>query len=231
MTGNVLRIGPIALAGLVTCFSCKAQTTNDSVIKTIINETTNAGVIMTSKFSVSEKNQKELLAIARQSIDYYLKNGKEKTFETMETGLLTPAAVFVTLTQKGQLRGCIGTLEPRAPLFQTVASFAVAAAVHDSRFNPLTTNELPLTHIEISVLSPMDRVKSGDEIKQNIHGVVVKQGSRSGLFLPQVWEHFSTKEDFMDELCRQKAHLPANAWKDPKTELLVFTVFAFEDPK
>lgn len=186
---------------------------------------------MTNKFSVSEKHQKELLRIARESIEYFLKNGKQKTFQATDAELLAPGAVFVTLTQNGQLRGCIGTLEPRSALFQAVADFAVAAAVSDNRFNQLTLKELPATHIEISVLSPMERAKSPDEIKQNVHGVVVRRGGRSGLFLPQVWEHFSTKEGFMDELCRQKAHLPANAWKDPGTELLIFTVFAFEEPK
>lgn len=184
---------------------------------------------MTNKFSVSETHQKELLGIARQAIECHLKNGKEMVFETKAEEMKTPAAVFVTLTQKGQLRGCIGTLEPRSPLFKAVAEYAIAAAVSDGRFSPLTLKELPATHIEISVLSPMERVKSAEDIKQNIHGVVVRRGFNSGLFLPQVWEHFSTKADFLDELCRQKAHLPADAWKDSKTELLVFTVFAFEE--
>lgn len=231
MTCALFRIGAVAIACLVSVCGCGAQPAGNGATSAVTNEATKPGVTMTNKFSVSEKNQKELLSIARQAIEHYLKNGKEKRFESKDAEMMAPGAVFVTLTQKGQLRGCIGTLEPRSALFQAVADYAVAAAVNDGRFNPLTLQELPVTHIEISVLSPMERVKSAADIKQNVHGVVVKQGFRSGLFLPQVWEHFSKKEDFLDELCRQKAHLPANAWQDPKTELLIFTVSAFEEPK
>jgi AmmeMemoRadiSam system protein A len=111
-----------------------------------------------------------------------------------------------------------------------VADFAVAAAVEDSRFQPVTARELPGLRIEISVLSPMERVPNADSIQPQVHGVLVRRGRHQGLFLPQVWEHFDRKEDFMDELCRQKAHLEARAWQDPATELYTFTVFAFEEP-
>jgi AmmeMemoRadiSam system protein A len=114
-------------------------------------------------------------------------------------------------------------------LLETVADFAVAAAVEDNRFSPVTARELPGLRIEISVLSPMERVPNADSIQPKVHGVLVRRGRHQGLFLPQVWEHFSSKEDFMDELCRQKAHLPARAWQDPDTELYTFTVFAFEE--
>jgi MEMO1 family protein len=180
-------------------------------------------------FSVSKEHQKQLLAIAREAIEAHLKTGAPKAFDIQDPALTTPAAVFVTLTQRGQLRGCIGTTEPRAALYRAVAELAVEAAVHDPRFAPLTVPELGRTHIEISVLSPMRRVKSAAEIEPKVHGVVVRRGFRSGLFLPQVWEHFADKEGFLDELCRQKAHLEPDAWKDPQTELLVFTVFAFEE--
>ncbi len=181
-------------------------------------------------FRLTDASQKRLLDIARQAIESQLKTGKAAQFEVPEGELTAPGAVFVTLTQKGQLRGCIGTTEPRDPLYLAVARLAVAAAVEDNRFPTLTAAELPRTHIEISVLSPMRRVKSAAEIREHEHGVLVRKGWRSGLFLPQVWEHFSTKEDFLDELCRQKAHLESAAWKDPATELHVFTVFAFEEP-
>lgn len=184
----------------------------------------------TSAFRLTEASQKRLLEIARQSIQNYLKSREIPAFDVAPGELTAPAAVFVTLTQRGQLRGCIGTTEPRDALWQAVARLAVAAAVEDGRFEPLTPDELPRTHIEISVLSPMQRVKSADAIREKEHGVVVRRGWRSGLFLPQVWEHFATKEGFLDELCRQKAHLEAQAWRDPATELYVFTVFAFEEP-
>lgn len=192
--------------------------------------TNQAGAVGQDAFRLTDASQKRLLEIARQSIESYLKTGKAVRVDVPEGELTTPGAVFVTLTQKGQLRGCIGTTEPREPLHLAVAHLAVAAAVEDNRFPTLTIDELPRTHIEISVLSPMRRVKSAVEIREHEHGVLVRRGWRSGLFLPQVWEHFSTKEDFLNELCRQKAHLDAGAWKDPATELLVFTVFAFEEP-
>lgn len=181
-------------------------------------------------FRLAAASQKRLLEIARQAIGAYLERHELKAFDVPEGELTTPGAVFVTLTQGGQLRGCIGTTEARDPLAKAVARLAVAAAVEDGRFEPLSPEELPRTHIEISVLSPMRRVESADAIHPNEHGVVVRRGFRSGLFLPQVWEHFATKEGFLDELCRQKAHLDAKAWKDPATELYVFTVFAFEEP-
>lgn len=183
------------------------------------------------EFKLSSETQKEMLSLARQSIESALNNitlSYKPTTEEMKK----PAAVFVTLQKNGQLRGCIGTTVAQAPLYQTVEYFAKAAAFEDTRFPQVTKSELKELHIEISVLSPMVRVNSADEIKPHLHGVVVKQGFHSGLFLPQVWEHFSNKEDFLNELCHQKAGLPPTAWKDPgKVELYIFTVFAFEEKK
>lgn len=181
------------------------------------------------EFTVTEKNQKELLKIARQSIEGFLKTGKMPKFDVKDPELCAPSAVFVTLTKNKDLRGCIGTTAPQAPLYEAVSRMAVAAAFEDHRFSAVTPEELKDLHIEISVLSPMTRVKSADEIKQGTHGVVVRRGYRSGLFLPQVWEHFSKKDDFLNELCWQKAGLEPGAWKNPDTELYVFTVFAFEE--
>lgn len=184
-----------------------------------------------SGFSVSEKNQKELLKVARLSIENYLKDKKVSNFKSSDPELLTPAAVFVTLTQNGVLRGCIGTTAPHAPLYEAVNQMALGAAFEDYRFPPLTASELPKTRIEVSVLSPMTKVSCADDIKTGVQGVVVRRGGRSGLFLPQVWEQLPNKEEFLNELCSQKAGLEPDAWKDPKTELYVFTVFAFEEPK
>jgi MEMO1 family protein len=184
------------------------------------------------EFKVSDKNQKELLAIARKSIEGYLKTGKQPDFSVTDKELLAPGAVFVTLTEFKRLRGCIGTTTAQLPLYQAVSQLAVAAAVEDTRFPPVEQKELKDIRIEISVLSPLAKIKDAGEIKPNIHGVVVKKGFRSGLFLPQVWEQLPTKEEFMSELCYQKAGLDPAAWKnDPSVELFVFTVFAFEEEK
>jgi len=182
-----------------------------------------------SEFKISEKNQKVLLDLARRTIREYIRSKKAPPYVTGDKELTSPAAVFVTLNEKKQLRGCIGTTVPQLPLYQAVQQMAVAAAFEDHRFGPVADEEMPDIKIEISVLSPLTRVKSADEIKPPQHGVIARRGGRSGLFLPQVWEHFSNKEDFLDELCMQKAGLEANAWKDPSTELYIFTVFAFEE--
>ena len=182
-----------------------------------------------NEFKISEKNQKELLSIARNSIETYLKTGKFPKLSSTDKEMQTPAAVFVTLTEHDSLRGCIGTTAARYPLYQAVSQLAVSAAVEDTRFNPVTIAELKDIRIEISVLSPLERVKSADEIKPNYNGVVVQKGGRCGLFLPQVWEQLPDKKSFMDELCCQKAGLSAGAWKDKETELSTFTVFAFKE--
>jgi len=182
-----------------------------------------------SEFKISEKNQSELLKLARQSIENYLKNGSHTDLKTSDKELLTPAAVFVTLTINKHLRGCIGTTEAHYPLYRAVSEYAIAAAVQDPRFNQLTLDELKNAKIEISVLSPMQTIKNPDEIKPNVNGVLVKKGFRSGLFLPQVWEQLPNKEDFMCELCVEKAGLEPYAWKKGEVDICTFTVFAFEE--
>jgi AmmeMemoRadiSam system protein B/AmmeMemoRadiSam system protein A len=180
-------------------------------------------------FKISEKNQKILLTLARKTISQYLSTGKRLDFTTEDKELLQPAAVFVTLTKNHQLRGCIGTTVPQLPLYKAVIDMSIAAATQDPRFNRLTLDELEKVKIEISVLSPIKKVSSPTEIKENVHGVIVKRGFNSGLFLPQVWQQIPNKEEFLSELCWSKAGLSPDAWKDPKTELYIFTVFAFEE--
>ncbi|OGS23391.1 MAG: AmmeMemoRadiSam system protein A, partial [Elusimicrobia bacterium RIFCSPHIGHO2_02_FULL_61_10] len=105
---------------------------------------------------------------------------------------------------------------------------AFSAAFRDGRFQPLKKEELPGIKIEVSVLSPLKPSPVG-EIKPGQHGVVVVKDGKSGLFLPQVWEQIPAKEDFMAELCEQKAGLPRDCWKDPKTQLYSFTVDSFKE--
>lgn len=143
--------------------------------------------------------------------------------------LEAPAACFVTLSLDGRLRGCIGTTEPREALYDAIGSMAVAAATRDPRFPPLNPSDLPRARIEVSILSPLERVASPDAIQPNLHGVCVQRGYARGLFLPQVWEHFPDKEDFLGELCSGKAGLPRDAWRDAATELFTFTVDAYEE--
>lgn len=143
--------------------------------------------------------------------------------------LIHKAAVFVTLTEKGRLMGCIGSTSADMLLVDAVITMARAAAFEDPRFPPLTLAEMPNIKIEISVLSDTRKVPNADEISPFLHGVIVRRGSKSGLFLPQVWEVIPDKERFLAELCASKAGLPPHAWKESDAELYVFTVESFRE--
>lgn len=176
--------------------------------------------------------RKRLAKIARDSILIYLKTGKNLEVEETDPLLLKTMGAFVTLQEHGQLRGCIGNIVGIQPLYLTVRDMAVEAAVGDPRFTPLKAAELKDIEIEISVLSPLEKVKSADDIQLGRHGVLIKKGYSSGVFLPQVAvETGWSKEEFLSVLCTQKAGLPADAWKDKSTEIYVFSaeVFAEKD--
>ena len=178
-------------------------------------------------FALSADTQKKLLALARKVI---AAGGRFRDADLPEgADFDRPAAVFVTLTKHGRLRGCIGTTAAAMPLNKAVAEYAEAAAFQDPRFDPVSPDELDLISIEISVLSPMRKVSGPEEIVPGRHGVMVRRGRRSGLFLPQVWEQLPDKAQFLGYLCMEKANLPVDAWKEKDTELYVFTVHAFEE--
>lgn len=128
-------------------------------------------------------------------------------------------ACFVTLTQNGELRGCIGTLQAHRPLLADVKSNAVAAAIHDPRFMPLSVEELDITTVEISLLSPttaMDVRGEADalaQIRPNVDGIVFEYGHYRSTFLPQVWEQLPQPRQFMAHL-RRKAGLPEDFWEE-----------------
>jgi AmmeMemoRadiSam system protein A len=138
-------------------------------------------------------------------------------------------AVFVTLKQNHALRGCLGTTQAQLPLGEAVRQMTRAAAREDPRFPPLAAGEAEHTSLEISILSPLLRISEPAQIRLGDQGVLIRAQGREGLFLPQVAQETGwSRERFLDELCSQKAHLPAEAWKDRKSELYVFTVQAFE---
>lgn len=180
--------------------------------------------------SLDEAARKGLLNLAREAIVARLRGAKAEVPELFPRhGYNLPSAVFVTLTIKGELRGCIGTMEPRGSLADSVAYYAVAAAFEDPRFPALSAGEIDKVKIEISALSPLRKVDSADAIEPGVHGVYLKRGRLSGTYLPQVWEHFKTKKDFLDSLCSEKAGLSPGAWKEKSTALYVYTVDSFEE--
>ncbi len=179
---------------------------------------------------LSEAQKRILMQIARDSVAGFVKHGKAPEFTIGDPRLNERQGAFVTLKAGGKLRGCIGQIVPgEEPLWQVVRDMAVAAASEDQRFSPIRESELSGLGYEVSVLSVPARITNYKEIELGRHGVIVRKGSRSGVFLPQVAEETGwSKEKFMEELCSQKAGLADNAYKDdPGVELLVFTADVF----
>jgi len=180
--------------------------------------------------ALSSSEKKELLAIARNSIETFVKTGKPPVITTKDARLNEIQGAFVTITKQGALRGCIGSIIGEEPLYKTVRDMAVAAASQDPRFTPLTAAELKGIHLEISVLSKPRRIKDASEIQLGRDGVIVSAGDHQGVFLPQVADETGwSKEEFLSQLCSQKAGLPPDAWKDPNTALYVFTADVFAE--
>ena len=172
-----------------------------------------------------------LLAIARDAIAGEL-GMRPIPFEPAPW-LEDPAATFVTLHRLGSLRGCVGTLVPRRPLGEDVASNARMAAFHDSRFPPLTWSEFADTELEISLLSALEPVPCRDEaqllaqLRPEEDGLVLAwQGERSA-FLPQVWDQLPDPRDFLAHL-KRKARLPMDFWRDG-LRFSRFTVTRFQE--
>lgn len=144
-----------------------------------------------------------------------------------------PGAVFVTLTQHGRLRGCIGSLEARRPLGEDVEANARAAAFNDPRFPPMTENELADTQVEVSILSPAEplpctgREDALRQLRPDVDGIVLEYGAHRATFLPQVWEQLPEPEQFLAHLMI-KAGLPAYYWSDG-IKLYRYTVEKFKE--
>jgi len=169
----------------------------------------------------TDGDKKELLSIARNAITEYVTDRKVMEIDMKNPKLKTDGAVFVTIKEKGSLRGCIGHVQAIMPLYQSVIKNAIAASSGDPRFPPMTKDELQDIEIEISILSPMQKLKNVNDIHIGKHGLVIRKGSQSGLLLPQVaTEQGWDRQTFLKHLCL-KAGLPEYAWKD--AELYTFT--------
>lgn len=184
----------------------------------------------TAKSYLDEETKKEALQIVRKTLQEYLTNGKIPQIVPKSRVLQEPLGAFVTLRKNHELRGCIGRFEPNESLFKVIQEMAIAAAADDPRFSPVTRDELKEVTIEISVMTPKRKINDWSEIVLGKHGVVIQQGARSGTFLPQVaTETGWSKEEFLSQLCSQKAGLPANCYLDPEVNLYVFEAQVFEE--
>ncbi len=181
------------------------------------------------KDALTPEERAELLRLARQTIESYLKERRVPPYRTENPHFLRPGGAFVTLKKHGNLRGCIGYIYSEQPLYQTIQQAAVAAATQDPRFPPVRLSEMAEITVEISLLSPLERVRDVNEIVVGTHGLLIRRGYYQGLLLPQVApEQGWDREQFLEGVC-YKAGLPPDAWRDPATELYSFTAEVFSE--
>jgi AmmeMemoRadiSam system protein A len=181
--------------------------------------------------SLAEREKQLLLRIARSALTLAVSaaagNPPSQDFPNEEF-LQRPAGAFVTLHRRKRLRGCVGQLPGRDSLAEVVAHCARSAALHDSRFDPVTSAELSEIEIEVSVLSTLQDVTL-EKIEAGKHGLVVSQGRQRGVLLPQVASQFNWgAQRFLEETC-VKAGLERDAWKDPPTRVQAFTAEVFSE--
>lgn len=175
---------------------------------------------------LTKTEQMELLKVARDTILAYVTSGKVPMVESTSKGLSLESGCFVTIKQKGQLRGCIGNFVSDKPLYKLVQEMAVSAATRDPRFYPMKTHDLEDFELEISVLSPLAKASSVDEIQVGVHGIYIIKGSSRGVLLPQVATDYGWDRDqFLRHTC-MKAGLPENAWQG-ECDIYIFSALVF----
>jgi AmmeMemoRadiSam system protein A len=172
--------------------------------------------------------RRQLLQIARDSIAaVFAGRAPEVRAEEYDEVLQRPAGAFVTLTLEGDLRGCIGSIHPVAPLAQAVSVSALNAAFRDPRFAPLSRAEFARVAIEVSVMGPIETVRKIEEIEPGRDGLIITRGRNSGLLLPQVATEFGwDRETFLRQTC-VKAGLAPESWKLPDCRIERFSAEVF----
>jgi len=167
-----------------------------------------------------------LLSIARTTIENYLNDGSKPLLPEMSESLTEIRGAFVSLHRLKELRGCIGHIIGKMPLAETVQEMAIAAATQDPRFPTLSPEELEDIDIEISALTPLEKIDAND-VEVGKHGLLIARGQFQGVLLPQVpVEYGWTRTQFLENTC-VKASLPTDAWQDEETEIYAFTAEVF----
>ncbi len=189
----------------------------------------------TNQNEYTQKEQAELIQVAYNSIEYGLEYHKEGSIPANHASpaLLRKRATFVTLLHRGELRGCIGSLEARLPLIADVFHNAYQSAFRDSRFAPLSSPEYPAIRMEISILSPLVDIQIQNEedllnqLTPGETGLVIRDGIYQATFLPSVWEQLPKKEDFLRQL-KRKAGMATDHWSS-SMEAAIYTVKKIRD--
>ena len=173
--------------------------------------------------------QKELLSLARHTLESYLTGRVIQEYSPTSPELLAHKGAFVSLHASQTLRGCIGQLGADEELYKVVQECVVSAATSDTRFAPVTPAEIAALQIEISVLEPFRVLESVEEIEVGIHGLFVVRGGKRGVLLPQVASEYGwDRYEFLAQTCR-KAGLPGDAWRDSATSIRTFEAQVFSE--
>ena len=176
--------------------------------------------------ALSEEEKKQLKKLVKDANEGDL-FGKECVPEQFKGLLEEKCGAFVTIKNRGALRGCIGYVRGYLPLHETVKQMAIQAAFNDPRFTPVTKDEWADCDFEISVLTPMKKIESVEEIEVGVHGLYMEKGVHSGLLLPQVaTEQGWDREEFLEYTC-YKAGLPKDAWKSKDIDIYIFSADVF----
>ena len=177
---------------------------------------------------LSSEDWLALVGISRRAISSAILDRSIPDFPPPPATLTECRGAFVSLYCGGMLRGCVGQVENPGPLADVVARSAISAALHDSRFSPIAAEEVASLQIEISVLTPPERILP-DAIVIGLHGLLIARGSFRGLLLPQVaTERNWLGRRLLEETC-VKAGLPRDAWRDPATDIFGFTAEIFSE--
>lgn len=185
---------------------------------------------------LTDGEMRTLLRLAREAIEYAVRG---KKLQPLDPGSLTPpllekGASFVTLTIRGDLRGCIGTLEAYQPLAEDVREHAVSAAMDDPRFPPVSESELSSIHIEVSRLTAPQELEysTGEDLmrklRPHIDGVILKHGFHKATFLPQVWDKIPDPQEFLDQLCYKMGER-SNLWRNTRLQVYTYQVEEFHE--
>ncbi len=186
--------------------------------------------------ALTQEEQQLLLRLAREALE---RGVRGETLPPLNGSSLPPrlqeaGATFITLTRDGDLRGCIGTLEPYQPLAEDVREHAVAAALEDPRFPPVRESELDRIQIEVSRLTrpvPLEYRDADDllsKLRPHVDGVILRDGPRRSTFLPQVWEKIPGPAEFLENLCYKMGADP-HLWRKKHLEVLVYQVEEFHE--
>lgn len=178
---------------------------------------------------LNQAQGEQLLEIARQAINAQLM-GRQPPVKTVASAALNQTVgCFVTIEMAGRLRGCIGNFTSQQPLYHEVAQMAVAAASEDPRFLAMTSDDIGHYQLDISILSPLEKIEDTDLIEVGTHGIYLQNGGNRGVLLPQVareqgWDRLT----FLEQTC-VKAGLPKDAWQAAQTDIFIFSAQIFSD--